>query len=88
MVMHLWTLAHEQVPGFLVLAVFGFLEMRGDDDGGLVVGGEDGEDVPGVGGDDPSTSLRTGSGGEACNRSTRNLFELRSNGQPGAAVPT
>jgi hypothetical protein len=26
--------------------------VRGEDDGGLVVGGEDGEDVPGVGGDD------------------------------------
>jgi hypothetical protein len=40
------------VPGFLVLAVFGFLEVRGEDDGGLVVGGADGEDIPGVGGDD------------------------------------
>ena len=40
------------MPGFLVGAVFGFLEVGGEDDGGLVVGGEDGEDVPGVGGDD------------------------------------
>ena len=29
-----------------------------------MVGGFDGEDIPRVGGDDPSTSLRTGSGGE------------------------
>lgn len=36
---------HQQMPGFLVWAVFGFLEVRGGDDGGLVVGGEDGEDV-------------------------------------------
>ena len=40
------------MPGFLVLAIFGFLEVGGEDDGGLVVGGEDGEDVPGVDGDD------------------------------------
>jgi len=30
----------------------------------LVGDGLDGEDVPGVGGNDPSTSLRTGSGGD------------------------
>jgi hypothetical protein len=44
--------ALEQVPGFFVAAVFGFFQVRGEDDGGLVVGGEDGKDVPGVGGDD------------------------------------
>jgi len=38
--------------------------MRGQEDVGLVVGGFEGEDVPGVGGDYPSTSLRTGYGGE------------------------
>jgi hypothetical protein len=40
------------MPGLFVQGVFGFFEVRGEDDGGLVVGGEDGEDVPGVGGDD------------------------------------
>ena len=35
--------------------------MRGQEDVGLGVGGFDGKDVPGVGGYDPSTSLRTGS---------------------------
>ena len=40
------------MPGFLVGAVLGFGEVRGEDDYGLVVGGADGEDVPGVGGDD------------------------------------
>jgi hypothetical protein len=45
------TLFRQQVPGFLVGAVLGFGEVRGEDDYGLVVGGADGEDVPGVGGD-------------------------------------
>ena len=40
------------MPGFLILAVLGFGEVRGEDDYGLVVGGADGEDVPGVDGDD------------------------------------
>jgi hypothetical protein len=39
------------MPGFLVGAVLGFGEVRGEDDYGLVVGGADGEDVPGVDGD-------------------------------------
>jgi hypothetical protein len=52
--------AHQQVPGFLVGAVLGFGEVGGEDDYWLVVGGADGEDLPGVGGDDPSASLRTG----------------------------
>ena len=43
-------LAHQQVPGFFVLAVLGFGEVGGEDYYGLVVGGSDGEDVPGVGG--------------------------------------
>src|SRR5580700_787461 len=40
------------MPGFLVGAVLGFGEVRGEDDYGLVVGGADGEDVPGIDGDD------------------------------------
>ena len=36
----------------MVGAVFGFFEVGGEDYGGLAVGGADGEDVPGVGGDD------------------------------------
>jgi|HubBroStandDraft_6_1064221.scaffolds.fasta_scaffold08018_2 hypothetical protein len=44
--------AHQQVPGFFVGAVFGTFEVGGEDYCGLVVGGADGEDVPGVGGDD------------------------------------
>ena len=40
------------MPGLLIWAVFGFGEVRGEDYGGLVVGGADGEDVPGVDGDD------------------------------------
>ena len=43
--------ALQEVPGFLVFAVFGFLQVRGEDYGGLASGGADGEDVPGVGGD-------------------------------------
>ncbi|MGA7503546.1 MAG: hypothetical protein WBW57_05405, partial [Candidatus Sulfotelmatobacter sp.] len=39
------------MPGFFVLAVLGLLQVRGEDDGGLVVGGADGEDIPEVGGD-------------------------------------
>lgn|SRR5580700_10050699 len=39
------------MPGFLVGAVLGFGEVRGEDDYGLVVGGADGEDVPGIDGD-------------------------------------
>ena len=38
--------------------------MGGEEDVGLGVRGGEGEDVEGVGWDDPSTSLRTGSGGE------------------------
>ena len=40
------------MPGFLVLRVLRFAEVGGEDDGGLVSGGLEGEDVPGVGGDD------------------------------------
>jgi hypothetical protein len=40
------------MPGFLVGGVFGFFQVGGENYGGLVVGGADGEDVPGVGGDD------------------------------------
>ena len=40
------------MPGFLVGAVFGIFEVGGEDYCGLVIGGADGEDVPGVGGDD------------------------------------
>ena len=40
------------MPGFFVGAVFGFFQVGREDYGGLVVGGADGEDVPGVGGDD------------------------------------
>jgi len=43
---------HQEMPGFFVLSIFGIFEVRGEDDGGLVVGGEDGKDVPSVGGDD------------------------------------
>jgi hypothetical protein len=43
------------VPGFFVLAVFGIFQVGGEDYGGLVVGGADGEGVPGVGGDGPLT---------------------------------
>ena len=43
---------HQEMPGFFVLSIFGIFEVRGEDDGGLVVGGEDGEDVPSVDGDD------------------------------------
>jgi hypothetical protein len=39
------------MPGFLVLAVLGFGEVRGEDYYGLIVGGADGEDVPGADGD-------------------------------------
>ena len=46
------TLFRQQMPGFLVGAVLGFGEMGGEDDYGLVVGGADGEDVPGIYGDD------------------------------------
>ena len=38
------------MPGFLVGAVLGFGEVRGEDDYGLVIGGADGEDVSVVGG--------------------------------------
>ena len=44
--------AHQQMPGFFVGAVFGIFEVGGEDYCGLLVGGADGEDVPGVGGDD------------------------------------
>jgi len=40
------------VPGFLVFGVFAGLAVGGEDDIGLAVGGFDGDDVPGVGGDD------------------------------------
>ena len=40
------------MPGFFVLAVLALLQVRGEDDGGLPVGSEDGEDVPDVDGDD------------------------------------
>jgi hypothetical protein len=42
----------EQVPGFEVVGVFGVFAVRGKQDVGLVVGGGDGEDIPGIGGDD------------------------------------
>jgi hypothetical protein len=56
--------AFQEVPGFLVFGVFAVFAVGGEDDVELVVGGFEGEDVPSVGGDDPSTSLRTGSGGD------------------------
>jgi len=43
--------ATQEVPGVLVGAVFGVGEVGGEGDDGLVVGGAEGEDVPGVGGD-------------------------------------
>jgi hypothetical protein len=43
---------------------FGIFGVGGEEDAGLVVGGGHGEDVEDVGGDDPSTSLRTGCDGE------------------------
>jgi len=42
------------VPGFLIFAVFGFFRVAGEDDSGLIVGGEDGQYMPGVGGKEPS----------------------------------
>ncbi len=42
----------QQVPGFFVEAVFGFFQVGRQDYCRLAVGGKDGEDVPGVGGDD------------------------------------
>ena len=39
------------MPGFFVLGVFGVLAVGGEGDVGLVVGGGEGEDVEGVGGD-------------------------------------
>lgn len=39
------------MPGFFVLGVFGVLAVWGEEDVGLVVGGGEGEDVEGVGGD-------------------------------------
>ena len=45
-------LTHQQMPGFFVGGVFGIFQVRGEDDGGLLVGGEDGKDIPDVGGDD------------------------------------
>jgi hypothetical protein len=52
------------MPSLFVSGVFGMLAVGGEEDVGLGVGGGEGEDVPDVGGDDPSTSLRTGSSGE------------------------
>lgn len=43
--------SHQQMPGFFVLGVFGVLAVGGEEDVGLVVGGGEGEDVEGVGGD-------------------------------------
>ena len=43
--------AHQQVPGFFVLGVFGVLAVGGEEDVGLVVGGAQGEDVEDVWGD-------------------------------------
>jgi hypothetical protein len=40
------------MPGFFVGGVFGFLAVGREGDGGLVVGGGEGEDVEDVGGDD------------------------------------
>ena len=40
------------MPGFFVKGVFGIFQVGGEDYCRLVVGGGDGEDVPGVGGDD------------------------------------
>ena len=40
------------MPGFFVLAVLGIVAVRGEEDFGLVGDGLDGDDVPGVGGDD------------------------------------
>jgi hypothetical protein len=45
-------LLFQQAPGFAVLFVFGARAVRGEEDVGLAVGGADGEDIPGVGGDD------------------------------------
>jgi hypothetical protein len=42
---------HQQMPGFFVLGVFGILAVGGEEDVGLGVGGGEGEDVEGVGGD-------------------------------------
>ncbi len=42
------------MPGFFVGGVFGFLAVGSEEDGGLGVGGGEGEDVPDVGGDDVS----------------------------------
>jgi hypothetical protein len=47
----LWSL-HQQMPGFFVGGVFGFIAVGGEEDIGLGVGGGEGEDVPDVGGDD------------------------------------
>src|SRR5580700_3947233 len=47
----LWTWTHQQMPGFFVLGVFGVLAVGGEEDVGLVVGGGEGEDVEGIGGD-------------------------------------
>ncbi len=40
------------MPSFFVLGVFGIWAVGGEEDVGLVVGGGEGEDVEGVGGDD------------------------------------
>ena len=50
----LTSLLLEQVPGFFVFGVLAAPGVRGEEDVGLGVGGADGEDVPGVGGDDVS----------------------------------
>jgi len=47
-----FALAPQEVPGFLVFAVLGFFQVGREDYRGLVSCGADGEDVPGVGGDD------------------------------------
>jgi len=44
--------AFQEVPGFFVFLVFCAIRVWGQEDVGLAVGGADGEDVPGVGGDD------------------------------------
>src|SRR5579859_6952468 len=47
-----WMSSFQQVPGFAVLFVFRVGGVRGEEDVGLVVGGANGEDVPGVRRDD------------------------------------
>ena len=57
------TSSQQQVPGFFVAIIFRILAMWGQQEMGLGSYGGDWDDVPGVGWDYPSTSLRTGCGG-------------------------